>query len=74
MASTAALMQFVGSQDPERRAAGVERYLSLLRAGGSDHPMTLLKRAGVDLAEPLAIRALVARFDELVDELERQFD
>ena len=63
MASTAALMQQVGSADPVRRADGVRRYLSLLAAGGSDHPMTLLKRAGVDLSEPTAIRALVARLD-----------
>ncbi len=70
MASTAALMQQVGSADPVRRADGVDRYLSLLAAGGSDHPMTLLKRAGVDLSEPTAIRALVARLDGLVDRLE----
>jgi oligoendopeptidase F len=61
----------VGSTDPARRAAGVDGYLDLLRAGGSDHPMALLKRAGVDLAEPTAIRALVARFDRLVTELEQ---
>ena len=71
MASTAALMQEVGSADPLRRAAGVERYLALLRAGGSDHPMALLKQAGVDLSQPTAIRALVQRFDGLVDRLEQ---
>ncbi len=71
MASTAALMEEVGSADPTRRAAGVERYLALLRAGGSDHPMTLLQQAGVDLSQPTAIRALVQRFDGLVDRLEQ---
>jgi oligoendopeptidase F len=70
MASTAALMQEVGSDDPKRRSDGVRRYLDLLRAGGSDHPMALLKRAGVDLSQPTAIRALVARLDRLVSELE----
>ncbi len=70
MASTAALMETVGSTDAGRRDDGVRRYLDLLRAGGSDHPMALLKRAGVDLAEPTAIRALVSRFDRLVTELE----
>ncbi len=70
MASTAALMETVGSADPARRDDGVRRYLDLLRAGGSDHPMALLKQAGVDLAEPTAIRALVSRFDRLVGELE----
>ena len=71
MASTAALMQEVGSADPARRAAGVDRYLTLLRAGGSDHPMTLLTQAGVDLSQPTAIRALVQRFDGLVDRLDQ---
>jgi oligoendopeptidase F len=70
MASTAALMQEVGHADAARREAGVDRYLTLLRAGGSDHPMALLKQAGVDLAQPTAIRALVARLDTLVDRLE----
>lgn len=70
MASTAALMDEVGSSDDARRAEGVRRYLDLLRAGGSDHPMTLLARAGVDLAQPTAFRALVARLDRLVGELE----
>lgn len=70
MASTAALMEEVGSADPARRDEGVRRYLDLLRAGGSDHPMALLARAGVDLAQPTAIRALVARLDRLVGELE----
>ena len=40
--------------DPGGARAGAagrgQRYLSLLRAGGSDHPMALLQRAGVDLA------------------------
>lgn len=70
MASTAALMEAVGSADASRRDDGVRRYLDLLRAGGSDHPMTLLQRAGVDLSQPTAIRALVTRFDRLVTELE----
>ena len=34
---------------PIARAA-IERYLTLLKSGGSDHPMTLLQRAGVDLS------------------------
>ena len=40
------------------RADGVERYLSLLRAGGSDYPMTLLAQAGVDLSQPDTVQAV----------------
>jgi oligoendopeptidase F len=48
----------------------VERYLALLRAGGSDHPMTLLRRAGVDLGEPAPIEAVLAQTERLVARLE----
>lgn len=71
-ASTAWLMREVGSPDPAKRAAGVERYLSLLAAGGSDHPMALLSRAGVDLSSPAPVRAVVEQLSNLVDRLEKE--
>jgi oligoendopeptidase F len=46
------------------------RYLDLLAAGGSDHPMQLLARAGVDLSQPDTIRAVVDQLDTLVGQLE----
>jgi oligoendopeptidase F len=54
--------------------AAVERYLTLLRAGGSDHPMRLLHRAGVDLSEPSTVRAVVSQLDSLVSRLEAELD
>jgi oligoendopeptidase F len=69
-ASTAKLMKEVGHPNPDVRAAAVARYLDLLRAGGSDHPMALLKRAGVDLSEPDTVRAVVDQLDGLVTRLE----
>jgi oligoendopeptidase F len=71
-ASTAWLMREVGSPDPVKRAAGVERYLGLLAAGGSDHPMALLARAGVDLSRPEPVRAVVEQLAGLVDRLEQE--
>jgi oligoendopeptidase F len=53
----------------DRRAA-IDRYLTLLQSGGSDHPMTLLQRAGVDLGRPEPVRAVVKQLDSLVSELE----
>jgi oligoendopeptidase F len=44
--------------------------LTLLKSGGSDHPMTLLQRAGVDLSQPEAVRAVVDQLDRLVTQLE----
>jgi oligoendopeptidase F len=51
-------------------AGARERYLELLRAGGSDYPYELVKRAGVDLADPAPYRALVARMDGIMDRME----
>lgn len=48
-----------------------ETYLDVLRAGGSMHPVPLLQRAGLDMRSPEPYRALVARMDALLDEMER---
>jgi len=66
-ASSAELMLQLSGSD---RAGAVERYLTLLKSGGSDHPMALLKRAGVDLSRPETVRAVVDRLDRLVTQLE----
>jgi oligoendopeptidase F len=47
-----------------------ERFLALLRAGGSDYPYELYKRAGVDMATPAPYRALAARMNRLLDQFE----
>ncbi len=71
-ASTARLMQGLRSSDPATRASAVERYLALLSAGGSDYPMNLLARAGVDLSQPETIRAVTSELDMLVSRLETE--
>jgi oligoendopeptidase F len=48
----------------------VDTYLGMLKAGGSDHPYDLVKRAGVDLATPAPYRALVARMNAIMDQME----
>ncbi|MFN0151264.1 MAG: oligoendopeptidase F [bacterium] len=48
----------------------VDRYLDLLRAGGSDYPIPLLTKAGVDLTTPQPVRDTIARFSGLLDRLE----
>jgi oligoendopeptidase F len=63
------LKQILGASERERPAA-VDRYLTLLKAGGSDHPMPLLQRAGVDLGRPETMQAVVQQLDELVTQLE----
>ena len=55
----------------EEGEAGVENFKRLLRAGGSDYPYDLLKQAGVDLAKPEPYRAVVAKMNAIMDEMER---
>ena len=46
--------------------------MTLLQSGGSDYPMALLKRAGVDLSQPDTVRAIVDELDRLVTKLEEE--
>jgi len=69
-ASTARLMQDLRSSDRATKSGGVDRYLSLLRAGGSGYPMDLLRTAGVDLSQPDTVRAVATELDMLVSQLE----
>jgi oligoendopeptidase F len=73
-ASSAQLMTGLTGGSEAERAAVVDRYLTLLKAGGSDHPMALLQRAGVDLGRPEPIRAVVDQLQVLVTRLEREVD
>ncbi len=51
-----------------------ERYLGVLKAGGSEYPYELLKDAGVDLATPEPYRALIARMNRIMDQIEAILD
>ena len=52
-------------------AAGAKAFVDVLKAGGSDHPYFILKRAGLDLASPAPYRGLVAAFDSALDQVEK---
>jgi oligoendopeptidase F len=47
-----------------------DNYLSVLKAGGSDYPVEILKRAGLDMASPAPYQALVAAFKGTLDQAE----
>jgi oligoendopeptidase F len=71
-ASSAQLMKQLTTGTAGEQAAAIDRYLGLLKAGGSDHPMPLLKHAGVDLSRPETVRAVVDQLDDLVTRLEQE--
>ncbi len=47
-----------------------DKYIGLLKSGGSDFPMRQLQQAGVDLTKEDAFLAVCKRMKELVDQLE----
>jgi len=51
-------------------APAVERYLEFLAGGGSDYPLELLKRAGVDLTTPEPVEGAMQVFGAALTELE----
>lgn len=48
----------------------VNRYMEFLKSGGSDYPLELLKRAGVDLLQPKPVEDALMTFASVLDELE----
>ncbi|MED0677179.1 oligoendopeptidase F [Aneurinibacillus thermoaerophilus] len=51
-------------------APAVERYLTFLKSGGSDYPIELLRKAGVDMASPKPVVEALKVFARLLDEME----
>jgi len=57
----------------EEGKPAAERWLEVLKAGGTKKPLELMKMAGVDMSSPEPIRKAVAYVGSLVDELEKSF-
>ncbi len=47
-----------------------ERFIALLKAGGSDYPYEIYKKAGLDMASPDPYKALLARMDRTMDQID----
>jgi oligoendopeptidase F len=52
----------------------MENFLGLLKSGGSDYPVNQAKKAGADLTNKETFMAVIKRFNELVDELEKTLE
>ncbi|MED3023842.1 MULTISPECIES: oligoendopeptidase F [Bacillus cereus group] len=57
----------------EEGQPAVDRWLDVLRAGGTMKPLELMKHAGVDMSKPDAIRRAVSYVGSLIDELEHSY-
>ncbi len=71
-ASSAQLFNAMSSGMPDARKAATERYLTLLKSGGNDHPMEQLKKAGVDLTQRATVQAVIDQMDMLVSQMEAE--
>ena len=69
-ASSAKLFKDMTSGSSASRAAATDRYLTLLKSGGNDHPMKQLQKAGVDLSKRETVQAVIDQMNELVAQME----
>ena len=53
------------------KAAERDAYLGALKAGGSDYPIDVLKKAGVDMTSREPYRAMLGKFSRTLDEMEK---
>jgi oligoendopeptidase F len=71
-ASSAKLFKDMTTGDDKSKAEATARYLTLLKSGGNDHPVTQLQKAGVDLTKRETIQAVVDQMNELVSQMETE--
>ena len=58
----------------EGKENAVSKYIDFLKSGGSDYPIDILKKAGVDMTTSKPLEATIDRFNELLDMLENEIN
>lgn len=71
-ASSAKVFKEMTTGDEASRKAATERYMTLLKSGGSDYPMALLQKAGIDLTKRETVQAVIDQMNELVSQMEAE--
>ena len=64
--AASALAKRILSQEPD----ALENYLAYLKAGNSDYPVEVMKKAGVDMTQAAYIEDAMSMFEQLLNELE----
>jgi len=67
IAASTYLYQKIAEGDTE----ATEKYLTLLKSGGNDDPIELLKKAGVDMSSPEPVQHTLQKFDWVLTEMEK---
>jgi oligoendopeptidase F len=65
--ASSALSEKVISGDSE----ATKRYLDFLSSGGSDYPIELLKKAGVDMNNSEPFDLTIKKMNRVIDEMEK---
>ncbi|MBB6624434.1 oligoendopeptidase F [Clostridium gasigenes] len=56
----------------DKKENAVEKYVAFLKSGGSNYPIEILKKAGVDMTTSKPVEATIERFNELLDMIEKE--
>lgn len=67
--SMAGAAQFTDAIEHEGAPAR-DRFVAMLKAGGSDYPYALYKKAGLDMATPEPYQALARRMNRIMDDID----
>ena len=51
----------------------LDKYMGFLKSGGSDYPINILKKAGVDMTTSKPMEDIIKRFNTLLDMLEKNY-
>ncbi|NVO12093.1 MAG: oligoendopeptidase F [Bacteroidales bacterium] len=71
-ASSSLYEQITKASDKKSAQIALDRYLTLLKSGGNDYPVTLLQKAGVDLTTKEPFLAVIHQMEKLVNQLEKE--
>jgi oligoendopeptidase F len=71
-AASAHLYDKISTGTRKEKREATEKFIALLKSGGSDFPINQLKTAGVDMTNPEVIASVSKRLDTLVTQLEKE--
>ena len=67
--SMAGAAEFADEIEKQGKPAA-DRFIAMLKAGGSDYPYALYLKAGIDMASPQPYEALAQRMNRIMDQID----
>ena len=63
----------IASDILDKKDGAIDNYLEFLSSGGSNYPLEILKKTGVDMTSPEPILKAINMFNDKLDELKKYF-